>query len=83
MEIYFVRHGQTEYNKLHLHQPETATLTELGQEQARVVARQLREQGCSLVIEGAGGVMVPLCWGYTALDLAAGEWMEVEARFAT
>lgn len=31
----------------------------------------LRRAGYSLVIEGAGGVMVPLVWGYTALDLAA------------
>lgn len=32
--------------------------------------RQLRERGYSLVVEGAGGVMVPLCWDYTVLDLA-------------
>ena len=32
--------------------------------------RQLRQQGYSLVVEGAGGVMVPLCWDYTVLDLA-------------
>ena len=32
--------------------------------------RQLRQNGYSLVIEGAGGVMVPLCWDYTVLDLA-------------
>lgn len=32
--------------------------------------RQLRENGYSLVVEGAGGVMVPLCWDYTVLDLA-------------
>jgi dethiobiotin synthetase len=31
---------------------------------------QLRRSGYSLVIEGAGGVMVPLVWGYTVLDLA-------------
>jgi dethiobiotin synthetase len=30
----------------------------------------LRRDGYSLVIEGAGGVMVPLVWGYTVLDLA-------------
>ena len=30
----------------------------------------LRRGGFSLVIEGAGGVMVPLVWGYTVLDLA-------------
>jgi dethiobiotin synthetase len=32
--------------------------------------RQLRNDGYALVIEGAGGVMVPLVWGYTVLDLA-------------
>jgi dethiobiotin synthetase len=30
----------------------------------------LRKTGYSLVIEGAGGVMVPLGWTYTVLDLA-------------
>ena len=32
--------------------------------------RQLREDGYTVVVEGAGGAMVPLCWGYTVLDLA-------------
>jgi dethiobiotin synthetase len=36
--------------------------------ESRIV--QLREQGYSIVVEGAGGVMVPLSWGYTVLDLA-------------
>ena len=31
---------------------------------------QLRREGYTLAVEGAGGVMVPLCWGYTVLDLA-------------
>jgi len=31
---------------------------------------QLRGEGYTVVIEGAGGVMVPLAWDYTALDLA-------------
>ncbi len=30
----------------------------------------LRAAGYTLVIEGAGGLLVPLAWGYTALDLA-------------
>jgi dethiobiotin synthetase len=30
----------------------------------------MRARGWSLVIEGAGGLLVPLSWGYTALDLA-------------
>ncbi len=32
--------------------------------------RRLRNDGYTLVVEGAGGVMVPLSWGYTVLDLA-------------
>jgi dethiobiotin synthetase len=36
--------------------------------EARV--RALRADGYTLVIEGAGGVMVPLGWDYTVLDLA-------------
>lgn len=32
--------------------------------------RQLRSDGYAVVVEGAGGVMVPLTWGYTVLDLA-------------
>jgi dethiobiotin synthetase len=31
----------------------------------------LQRGGYTLVIEGAGGVMVPLVWGYTVLDLAS------------
>ena len=31
---------------------------------------QLRGAGYTVVIEGAGGVMVPLAWDYTVLDLA-------------
>jgi len=33
--------------------------------------RALRLAGYTVVVEGAGGVAVPLAWGYTALDLAA------------
>lgn len=32
--------------------------------------QQLRRDGYTLVIEGAGGVMVPFGWNYTVLDLA-------------
>lgn len=32
--------------------------------------KKLRDAGYTLVVEGAGGVMVPLSWGYTVLDLA-------------
>jgi dethiobiotin synthetase len=33
----------------------------------------LRAAGYRLVVEGAGGLQVPLAWGFTALDLAADE----------
>jgi dethiobiotin synthetase len=33
--------------------------------------QDLRHAGYSLVVEGAGGLLVPLAWGYTALDLAS------------
>ena len=39
-------------------------------EEMELRVRQLRDAGYSLVVEGAGGVMVPLTWDYTALDLA-------------
>lgn len=32
--------------------------------------KELRHGGYAVVVEGAGGVMVPLAWGYTVLDLA-------------
>jgi dethiobiotin synthetase len=32
--------------------------------------RAMRDKGWSLIVEGAGGLLVPLAWGYTALDLA-------------
>ena len=46
---------------------------------AQVEARlqALRAAGYSVVVEGAGGILVPLAWGYTALDLA--ERMGLEA----
>ena len=40
MKVYFVRHGQTEYNVLHLHQPETAELSKLGIKQAKILAKR-------------------------------------------
>jgi dethiobiotin synthetase len=36
----------------------------------------LRRAGYSLVVEGAGGLLAPLAWGYTALDLAARTGLE-------
>ena len=42
----------------------------LNPEDVELRVRQLREEGYTLVIEGAGGLLVPLTWDYTALDLA-------------
>jgi dethiobiotin synthetase len=39
-----------------------------GEIEARI--GRLRRDGYTLVVEGAGGVMVPLAWDYTVLDLA-------------
>ncbi len=33
--------------------------------------KSLREAGWGVIVEGAGGLLAPLTWGYTALDLAA------------
>ncbi len=38
--------------------------------------RALRAAGYRLVVEGAGGLLVPLAWGYTVLDLAARTGLE-------
>jgi dethiobiotin synthetase len=38
--------------------------------------RVLRGGGYTLVVEGAGGLLVPLAWGFTVLDLAARTGLE-------
>jgi dethiobiotin synthetase len=38
---------------------------------------QLRADGYTVVVEGAGGLLVPLAWGHTAADLAVEEGLEV------
>jgi dethiobiotin synthetase len=38
--------------------------------------RALRAAGFRVVVEGAGGAVVPLAWGYTALDLAVRTGLE-------
>jgi len=43
----------------------------LAAESVRDRVAALRAAGYRLLVEGAGGVMVPLAWGFTALDLAA------------
>lgn len=39
--------------------------------------RGLRASGRRVVVEGAGGLLVPLAWGYTALDVARENDLEV------
>jgi probable phosphoglycerate mutase len=41
MKLYFVRHGQTKYNALQVHQPENAELSKLGIKQAEILAKRL------------------------------------------
>ena len=43
MDIYFVRHGETEYNKKHVHQPDDASLNDLGRQQAERVREKVLE----------------------------------------
>jgi 2,3-bisphosphoglycerate-dependent phosphoglycerate mutase len=40
MKIYFVRHGESELNAKHIHQPHTAQLSDLGKKQAAFVAHR-------------------------------------------
>jgi len=44
--------------------------TRLDARQLEARVDSLRRSGYSLIVEGAGGVLVPLAWDYTALDLA-------------
>lgn len=44
--------------------------TELDPHELEARIDSLRRAGYSLIVEGAGGVLVPLAWDYTALDLA-------------
>jgi broad specificity phosphatase PhoE len=41
MEIYFIRHGQTEGNRLHIHQRPSSPLDAVGEAQAEAVAKKL------------------------------------------
>lgn len=53
MKIYFVRHGQTNYNLMHLCNDDPRVnvhLTELGKQQAREVAERLKSTPLELVI---------------------------------
>src|SRR5262245_50814908 len=42
----------------------------LDPDEVELRVRRLREAGYTIIVEGAGGLMVPLAWDYTALDLA-------------
>jgi dethiobiotin synthetase len=48
----------------------------LDPEQVVETVQTLRGRGYTLVVEGAGGLLVPLAWGFTALDLAARAGLE-------
>jgi probable phosphoglycerate mutase len=43
MNIYFVRHGETELNRRHIHQPPDAPLSEYGREQIEKTAKALKQ----------------------------------------
>jgi dethiobiotin synthetase len=49
----------------------------LNPEEIRRRIRGLRAGGRRVVVEGAGGLLVPLAWGYTALDVARDNDLEV------
>ena len=50
MNIYFVRHGQTECNELHLSQGEHGPLTKTGVKQARMVAKRVKSLPIDIII---------------------------------
>ena len=50
MDVYFIRHGETECNKKHIHQLPSTHLNERGIEQAHTVAELARELNPSLLV---------------------------------
>lgn len=42
MQVYFIRHGETDYNAIHVHQPDSATLTENGRSQAAALREKVK-----------------------------------------
>lgn len=48
--VYFIRHGQTQKNVSHIHQGPEEPLTEVGREQARMVAELLREKNIDTLL---------------------------------
>lgn len=49
MNIYFVRHGESEGNKANYHQTADTPLTELGRKQAKAIARRMPKYSIDLV----------------------------------
>ena len=50
MNIYFVRHGQTKYNELHLSQGERGPLSETGLKQAQMIARRVKALPVDIIL---------------------------------
>ncbi len=49
MNVYFVRHGQSEGNKEQVHQGENVSLSEKGKDQAMAVAKRLKKHDISVI----------------------------------
>ncbi len=50
MNVYFVRHGETAYNRCHIHQSPSISLSERGREQALTIGEELRQMNPTLLI---------------------------------
>ncbi len=50
MKVYFVRHGQSEYNVLRKHHHQHVGLTKLGSMQAKTVARRLKKLSIDVIL---------------------------------
>ena len=49
IKVYFVRHGQTKYNVLQEHQPESAGLSKLGIKQAKILAKRFSKISIDII----------------------------------
>ena len=49
MKLYLVRHGQTEYNELSLHQHSNVELSDLGVKQAEILAKRFSKIPIDLI----------------------------------
>ncbi|MCG2690052.1 histidine phosphatase family protein [Candidatus Parcubacteria bacterium] len=50
MKVYFIRHGQTEYNAQYLHQNENAVLSKEGLKQAKVLAKRFSKIPIDIIL---------------------------------